>query len=166
MVTKSYPKEKDVIKVPRFEERAGFVTTNQRSKIMSKIKGKNSVPEMLLRRALWAKNIRFRVHRKDLPGRPDIVIEKYKLVIFVDGDFWHGYQWEKRKPKSNRAYWINKIERNMQKDKWVNNTLSDKGYTVMRFWEHDVKREMEACLNQVSLYIEASKQQVIPTNFY
>jgi DNA mismatch endonuclease (patch repair protein) len=162
MVTKSYPKEKDVIKVPRFEEQAGFVTTKQRSKIMSKIRGKNSVPEMLLRRALWAKNIRFRIHRKDLPGRPDIVIEKYKLAIFVDGDFWHGYEWEKRKPKTNESFWIPKIERNMQRDRFANLALEEMGYTVMRFWEHDVEKNLKACVNQVELYVEAEILTPIP----
>jgi len=157
MVNKSYPKEKDVIKVPRFEEQAGFTTTKQRSKIMSKIRGKNSVPELLLRRALWAENIRFRIHRKDLPGRPDIVIEKYKLVIFVDGDFWHGYEWEKRKPKTNQEFWIPKIERNMERDRFANVTLTEMGYNVMRFWEHDVSGNLKACVNQVQLFVEAVK---------
>ncbi|MEJ5995759.1 very short patch repair endonuclease [Pedobacter sp. Du54] len=155
MVIKSYSKEKDTIKVPRFEEHVGFVTTKLRSKIMSKIRGTNSVPEMLLRRALWAKNIRFRIHRKDLPGKPDILIEKYKLAIFVDGDFWHGYQWEKRKPKTNESFWIPKIERNMERDRYVNETLIEMGYTVMRFWEHDVEKRLKVCVNQVELYLEA-----------
>lgn len=165
MVIKSYPKEKDVIKVPRFDEQAGFITTKQRSKIMSKIRGKNSVPELLLRRALWAKNIRFRIHRKDLPGRPDIVIEKYKLAIFVDGDFWHGYEWEKRKPKTNEGFWIPKIERNIQKDKWVNNNLEEIGFTVMRFWEHDVRRNLHTCVNQVMLFVEAENLCKIPAKY-
>ena len=164
MVAKSYPKEKNIIKVPRFEERAGFTTTNQRSKTMSKIRGKNSVPELLLRHALWAKNIRFRIHRKDLPGRPDIVIEKYKLVIFVDGDFWHGFEWAKRKPKTNQSFWISKIERNMQRDRFVNETLSEMGYTVMRFWEHEVRKGLKACVNQVMLYLEAVRFWKIPNN--
>ncbi len=166
MVTKSYPKEKDIIKVPRFEEHAGFTTTKQRSKIMSKIKGKNSVPEMLLRRALWAQNIRFRIHRKDLPGRPDIVIEKYKLAIFVDGDFWHGYEWHKRKPKINQSFWIPKIERNMQRDRYANEALSEMGYTVMRFWDHEILKKLKACANQILLYIEASKINSIPVKEY
>ncbi len=162
MVAKSYPKEKDIIKVPRFDEQAGFVTTKQRSKMMSKIRGKNSVPELLLRRALWAKNIRFRIHCKDLPGRPDIVIEKYKLVIFVDGDFWHGYEWEKRKPKTNESFWIPKIERNMQRDRFANETLSEMGYNVMRFWEQDVEKNLKACVNQVVLYLEAAAILSLP----
>ena len=162
MIAKSYFKEKDPIKVPRFEESTGFYTTKERSKMMSKIKGKNSVPELLLRKALWAKNIRYRIHRKDLPGRPDIVIEKYKLAIFVDGDFWHGYDWEKRKPKSNESFWIAKIERNMQRDRFANEALGEMGYTVMRFWENEVRGDLDACVNQVELYLETVTRIKVP----
>lgn len=164
MPQKLYPIEKDVIHVPRFEESEGFYTTKQRSKTMSKIRGKNSIPELLLRKALWVKNIRFRLHRKDLPGKPDLVIEKYKLAIFVDGDFWHGYQWNVRKPKSNQGFWIPKIERNMQRDRYVSEQLTDKGYAVMRFWEHEVKTNLTACVNQVLLYIESARIDKVPFN--
>ena len=164
MAGKSYTVETDIIKVPRFEESAGFYTTKQRSKTMSKIRAKNSIPEMLLRKALWAKNIRFRIHRKDLPGKPDLVINKYRLVVFVDGDFWHGYNWSHQKPKSNLGFWIPKIERNMQRDQFANQSLQQMGYTVMRFWEHEVKENLAACVNQVLLYIEAAKIQVIPVS--
>lgn len=156
------PVEEEAIKVPRFEESAGFYTTKQRSKTMSKIKGSNSKPELLFRKALWKENIRFRVHRKDLPGKPDLVIEKYQLAIFIDGDFWHGHDWQKRKPKTNQAFWYPKIERNMQRDHFVNNSLLTMGYVVMRFWEHEVKKNLQACVNQVKLYIEAAKEGRIP----
>lgn len=162
---KAYSIEEDVIKVPRFEESAGFYTTKQRSKTMAKIKGRNSKPELRLRKALWKHNIRFRLYRKDLPGRPDLVIEKYRLVIFVDGDFWHGYQWQQRKPKTNQKFWIPKIERNMQRDKYVNNSLQAMGYVVMRFWEHEIQKNLPACINQIKLYIEAAKKGNIPENY-
>jgi len=163
-MSKPHPKELNPIKVPRFEEKAGFYTTKQRSKTMSRIRGKNSIPELLLRKALWAENIRFRIHRQDLPGRPDLVIDKYRLAVFVDGDFWHGYQWEHRKPKTNQAFWIPKIERNIQRDQFASESLSNLGYTVMRFWEHQVKQNLKACVNQVMLYIEAAKVLRIPLN--
>ncbi len=162
MKSKPYPIEKNKIQVPRFEESAGFYTTKTRSKIMSKIKGKHSLPERLLRQALWAKNVRFRLHSKHLPGKPDLVIDKYKLVVFVDGDFWHGYQWNENKPKSNQAFWIPKIERNRQRDQFVNQSLTEMGYTVMRFWENEVKQNLNACVNQVMLYIEAARVVEIP----
>jgi DNA mismatch endonuclease (patch repair protein) len=159
------PVEENAIKVPRFEESAGFYTTRQRSKTMAKIKGSNSKPELLLRKALWNENIRFRTHRKDLPGKPDLVIEKYKLAVFVDGDFWHGYQWQQRKPKTNEQFWTPKIERNMQRDQFVNNSLRSLGYVVMRFWEHEVKDHLSACVNQVKLYLEAARRGKIPENY-
>ncbi len=162
MKSKPYPLASDLIKVPRFEEKAGFYTTKQRSKTMSKIRGKNSAPELMLRKALWAKDIRFRIHRKDLPGRPDLVIDKYSLAIFVDGDFWHGYQWTVRKPKTNQGFWIPKIERNMQRDREVNEQLSSMGYTVMRFWEHEIKSNLMVCVNQIMLYVEAARGIKIP----
>ena len=153
------------IKVPKFEEAAGFYTSKLRSKTMSKIRGKNSKPELLLRKALWGKNIRFRLHKKDLIGRPDLVIDKYKLAIFVDGDFWHGYQWHKRKPKTNQNFWLAKIERNIQRDQFVNQKLTELGYTVMRFWEHEVKDNLQACVNQVLLFIETSRVIRIPYSY-
>ncbi|WP_231426812.1 very short patch repair endonuclease [Pedobacter sp. Leaf250] len=86
MESKPY-RNKEIMKVPRFEESARFYTTPTRSKNMAKIAGKNSFPELKLRKALWAKNIRFRIHPKDFPGKPDLIINKYRLAIFVDGDF-------------------------------------------------------------------------------
>ncbi len=154
----------EIIKVPRFEEEGGFYTTKQRSRTMSKIRGKNSKPEILLRKALWKSNIRYRIHQKDLPGTPDIAIRKYRLVIFIDGAFWHGYQWEEKKHriKSNQAFWIPKIERNIQRDRNVNKTLLHAGYTVMRFWEHEVEKNLDLVVNQILLYIEAAQHGVVP----
>lgn len=148
--------EEEPIKVPRFEEKAGFYTTRQRSRNMSKIKGKNSKPELLLRKALWRKNLRYRIHDSSLPGKPDIVIKKYKLAIFIDGEFWHGYNWEqiKLKLKINKEFWIPKIERNMQKDRIYNRQLQEMGYTVFRFWSEEVLKHRERVINQVLLYIE------------
>lgn len=85
---------------PRYD----FQTTPSQSAHMSKIGSKNTGCEMLLRKALWKAGFRYRLHRKDLPGKPDLVFSRYKLVVFVDGDFWHGFGWEQRKLKitSNR----------------------------------------------------------------
>jgi len=151
--------EEDRIIVPKFEEAAGFYTSKQRSYNMSRIKGKNSKPEMMLRRELWSKNIRFRLHDRSLPGRPDIVIKKYKMAIFVDGEFWHGFDWKSRKEqiKSNRLFWIPKIERNMQKDERTNRALRNMGYTVFRFWSQDIFKNLPTVINQIELFLEARK---------
>lgn len=155
-----YDEEEERIKVPRFEESAGFYTTRKRSYNMSRVKAKNSKPEMILRRAMWTRNIRYRLHDKSLPGKPDIVIKKYRLVIFVDGEFWHGYNWEERQKqiKTNRDFWIPKIERNMQKDRQTNRILTDMGYTVFRFWSREILKELPKVMNQIELYLEGMKK--------
>ncbi|GAB1858235.1 very short patch repair endonuclease [Flavobacteriaceae bacterium MHTCC 0001] len=149
-----YSEEK--IKVPKFSEESGFYTTKKRSKIMSNIRGKNTKPELMFRKALWAKGVRYRVDSKTLPGKPDVSIKKYKLAIFIDGEFWHGYNWDERKPKlkSNRGFWIPKIERNMQRDKEVNQQLQDLGFTVFRFWSNEIKQDLLMCINDVLKYID------------
>ncbi|MEM7484019.1 MAG: very short patch repair endonuclease [Bacteroidota bacterium] len=151
---KDYPEER--IKVPRFNEEAGFYTTPQRSKIMSKIRGKNTKPELAFRKALWAAGYRYRIDYKKLIGKPDIVLNKYKTTIFIDGEYWHGHNWEERKTKikTNREFWIPKIERNIQRDKEVNRELKRLGYTVFRFWESEIKKNLETCLQKVILHIE------------
>ncbi len=123
---------------------------------MSNIRAKNSKPEVLLRKALWHKKVRFRINNSKLPGRPDISIQKYKLAVFVDGEFWHGYNWDEKQSsiKSNRRFWIPKIERNMQRDREVNRQLTEQGYTVMRFWARELKNNLDQCVNDILIYIE------------
>jgi DNA mismatch endonuclease (patch repair protein) len=129
----------------------GFETTLERSKLMSRIRGTNTKPEIALRKALWALGFRYRLNVKKLPGKPDIVIRKYKLAIFVDGEFWHGYQWKTKKPKikSNTDYWIKKIEGNIARDKLNNRKLKDEGFTVLRFWEHAIRKDIEKCVSRI-----------------
>ncbi|WP_420603418.1 very short patch repair endonuclease [Flagellimonas sp.] len=155
---KKYSEER--IKVPRFNEESGFYTTPERSKIMGKIRGKNTKPELAFRKALWAAGYRYRIDYKKLIGKPDIALKKYKTVIFIDGEFWHGHNWEERKHKikTNREFWIPKIERNIQRDQEVNLALEEMGYTVFRFWESEVKKHLDTCLEKV---IESLKRNPI-----
>ena len=148
-MSKVYDEERII--VPRFNEASGFYTTPERSKMMSKIRGKNTKPELKFRKALWAAGYRYRIDYKTLIGKPDIVLKKYKTVIFIDGEFWHGYNWEERKEKikTNKEFWIPKIERNLQRDREVNYALETKGYKVFRFWEKEIKKELDECLHQV-----------------
>lgn len=152
--------KEEIILVPRFKSSNGFHTTAERSKHMAKIKAKNTKPELALRKALWKLNIRYRKANKDLPGNPDIAIRKYKIAIFIDGEFWHGYKWEDKKPKikANRDFWIPKIERNIQRDKENNLKLQIMGYTVIRFWEATIKKNIENCANEIYKFIAKSKQ--------
>lgn len=111
-------------------------TPEQRSFNMSKIRGKDTRPEMLVRRWLWANGYRYRLHRKDLPGRPDIVLSKYKAVIFVHGCFWHrhGCQFTTT-PESNREFWLAKFSKNVSRDKRNISALLEQSWRVMVIWE-------------------------------
>lgn len=121
-----------------------------RSEIMASIKSKNTVPELILRRALWATGLRYRIHRKDIFGTPDIVFNKSKVAIFVDSEFWHGKKYLNGEiPKSNTDFWIKKFERNIDRDAAVSEKLSKEGWTVVRFWESDVKKNTGDCVDIV-----------------
>ena len=136
------------ISVPRF---SGFATTPKHSAIMSRIRSTRTKAEVSFRKELWAKGARYRINYKALPGKPDIVFIKNKVVVFIDGEFWHGHNWPTRKAKikSNREYWIPKIERNMQRDIENNEALKSLGYVVFRFWEHETKENLANCINKV-----------------
>jgi len=150
---KKYPEEPIV--VPRFSEANGFYTTRQRSELMAKIKSQNTRPELKMKKALWALGYRYRKNVRKLPGCPDIVYTKHKLAIFVDGEFWHGYHWDEKKAaiKTNRGFWVPKIERNMQRDKQNNQLLADAGWHVVRFWENELKNDFDGCVNRITSYL-------------
>jgi DNA mismatch endonuclease (patch repair protein) len=134
----------------------GFETSSARSELMRKIKSNDTIPEITLRRALWKLGYRYRVNVSKLPGKPDIVFIKRKIAIFVDGEFWHGYNWsqKKEKIKSNREYWIKKIEGNIQRDIQHTESLTSLGFTVFRFWEHEIKKDLENCINKIRRAID------------
>ena len=151
---KKYP-EYDIA-VPRFNEANGFYTTKGRSELMAKIKGVNTKPELKLRKALWGMGFRYRKNVKKLPGSPDLVFYKFKLAIFVDGEFWHGYNWEEKreKIKSNRDFWIPKIERNMQRDRQNRSKLENEGWVVLRFWEQEIYKDFDNCIIKICSYLQ------------
>lgn len=126
--------------------------------IMRKVRGRDTSPELALRRRLWRRGLRYRLHSKNLPGKPDIVFPRPRVAIFVDGDFWHGNQWRIRGLSSldeqfadspNAAYWVRKIGRNAVRDGDVTLRLEYDGWRVIRLWESDLKRDMDACVRQV-----------------
>ncbi len=147
------------IKVLRFEESNGFYTTSQRSKMMSKIGAKNTKTEVLFGKALWHKGFRFRKNSKFIFGKPDFSSKKLMIAIFIDGEYWHGYDWEQRKNniKTNREFWIPKIERNMQRDREVNFKLEQLGFTVIRFWEKDIKKDFDGAVAKILEIVEAKQ---------
>jgi len=121
-------------------------------------KKKDTKPEVLLRKALWSSGLRYRKNKMDLPGIPDIVFTRAKLAIFVDGDFWHGKNWQIRKHKlekgHNGAYWISKIERNMERDNERNQQLIQNGWTVIRIWESDIYSKLSEVLSEIKKIVE------------
>lgn len=135
------------------------LTPEQRRKNMQAIKSKDTTIELALRKALWHKGIRYRKNFKGLPGKPDIAITKYKIAVFCDSDYWHGYDWENRNQriKSNRDYWVPKIERNMQRDKEVTEALENAGWKVLRFWEFQIRKELAGCVEAVCAAVEEAK---------
>jgi len=144
------------------------LTPEQRHKSMSHIRSNNTSIEILLRKALWHEGIRYRKNVKTLPGKPDIVIKKYKIAIFCDGELWHGKDWEKRKEtiKTNRNYWIPKIERNITRDNENEKKLKNKGWIVLRFWGKEIKKNLADCVNEIKEIIYEKKHELYYDNYY
>jgi len=132
----------------------GFRTTPARSDLMRKIRSRNTSPEILLRRSLKKSRLGGLSFSNDhLPGKPDIAMRRTRIAIFVDGDFWHGYKWKAKKNriKSNKEYWVNKIERNIRRDRRNNLLLQKLGWTVIRIWEHQLKRNLDHSVDRILL---------------
>ena len=127
--------------------------SSQASHVGASNRRQDTTPEILLRKALWAAGVRYRLHPPALIGRPDLVIARPRVVVFCDGDFWHGRKWSKRKGKLaegwNASYWVAKIERNRQRDRQVARVLRALGWTVVRVWESDVRRDPAAAASKI-----------------
>lgn len=123
----------------------------QRRRNMQAIKASGTKSEILLAKSLWAKGYRYRKNYSHLIGKPDIVFKKHKIAVFCDGEFWHGKDWHIKKEKlgQNREYWIKKIEHNMERDKKINLILENEGWTVVRFWDKQILRELNNCLKVI-----------------
>ena len=129
------------------------LTREQRRKNMQRIKGKDTSIEVKLRKALWEKGFRYRKNYNKLPGKPDIVLTKYKIAIFCDSEFFHGKDWEVLKPRlekgNNSQYWVSKIARNRERDDEINKRLLFEGWTVIRFWRKDISDNVEECIKVI-----------------
>lgn|SRR3989338_954884 len=138
-----------------------FNTSRERSSLMQRIKSKDTRPEKILRKKLWGLYYRFSRKESSLTGKPDIVLNKFKIVIFVDGEFWHGYNWDEKKRtiKANRAYWIPKIERNIFRDKENTKILRKLGWAVLRFWQHKIETDVEGCVKRVERAVLDRKKE-------
>ena len=126
------------------------LTPEQRRKNMQHIRSKDTSIEIKLRKALWHEGIRYRKNYKVLPGKPDIAITKYRIAIFCDSSFWHGRDFDKKKPvDTNHEYWDSKIKKNMKRDLDVNRQLKEMGWLVLRFWDIEINKQLEMCVNTV-----------------
>lgn len=137
-------------------------TPEQISFNMKQVKNKNSKIEVLLRKELWKRGLRYQKNAKTIIGKPDIVFKGKKVAVFCDSEFWHGFNWKERKNdiKSNRDFWIPKIERNIQRDMEVNEKLKEQGWTVLRFWGREIKTNLNACADIIEKVVgyEMNKQ--------
>ena len=137
------------------------MTPAQRRRNMQHIRSKDTKIETILRKALWHAGIRYRKYYDKLPGKPDIAITKYKIAIFCDGEFFHGKDWKGLRQRlthsNNSEYWTKKIDRNIHRDMEVTHEIESMGWTVIRFWGKEIKKNPENCVNQIREIIEDHK---------
>lgn len=132
------------------------LSTEQRRNNMRRIKSKDTRAEVLLRKALLEKGLSYRKNYAALPGKPDIALTRQKIAIFIDGDFWHA-RGHKDNPgeqvATNQDFWKKKLTRNVERDREVNDELTEAGWLVLRFWESDIKKDLAGCLEEIDKYL-------------
>jgi DNA mismatch endonuclease Vsr len=139
------------------------LTTEQRTKNMQAVRASGSKIETALAKALFAQGLRYRKNDRTVFGKPDLTFKKHKLAVFVDSEFWHGKDWEKRKydHKTNKEFWISKIERNIERDKEVNEKLLTEGWKVLRFWGDEIIKNLNNCINKIQKTINEAERKNI-----
>ena len=123
------------------------VTPEKRSWVMSRIRGSNTKIDLAMKDLLFKNKIKFEMYPK-IFGNPDFIIRRKKIVLFCDGDFWHGYKYQEKK-KPSKKFWKDKIERNMERDARITRKLRRDGWSVLRFWEHDIEKKPEKCVRRI-----------------
>jgi DNA mismatch endonuclease (patch repair protein) len=132
------------------------LSVEERKKNMSRIRGKNTGPEIKLRKLLWSQRIRgYRIHYT-LLGKPDIVFTKKKLAIFIDGCFWHRCPIDFQEPETRKEFWMEKINSNVERDKKNTKKLQEDGWIVLRFWEHEVRKKPEEVIMKILFSLQQS----------
>ncbi len=134
-------------------------TSEQISYNMKQVKNKDSKIELMLRKELWSRGLRYRKNVNRIYGKPDIAFIGKRIAVFVDSEFWHGYDWDNKKNefKSNQEFWIPKIERNMQRDIEVTEYLTKNGWTVLRFWGKEIKHNVKTCADRIEAIYREKK---------
>lgn len=135
-------------------------TKEQISFNMKQVKNKDSKIEIALRKELWSRGLRYQKNVTSIFGKPDLVFKGKKVAVFCDSEFWHGYNWEERKKdfKSHQEFWIPKIERNMERDKEVTEELQKQGWTVLRFWGKEIKKNASGCADIIEKAVRGELQ--------
>jgi len=139
---------------------ADMFTREQRSKNMRAIRSKGTALESKVTKELWRRGYRFRKHVKKLKGNPDIAIQKYKIVIFLDSCFWHACPIHGNRPASNVDYWDKKLARNIERDREVTEYYLNIGWNLLRIWEHEIKDDFEGTIERIIKFIKQSKQKM------
>ncbi|MDC0682623.1 very short patch repair endonuclease [Sorangium atrum] len=134
---------------------ADNMTPEQRRRTMSRIRKTDTKPELIIRRLSFARGLRYRKYVRHLPGKPDLVFAKARVVVFVDGDFWHGWRFDEWEAKLTSPYWKEKIRRNRARDREHDATLEANGWTVLRIWEHEVEADADACVDWIERAVRA-----------
>jgi len=130
------------------------LTEEQRRLNMSRIRAKDTSPEITLRKVLWSHGIRgYRIHY-NLPGKPDIVFVKKKIAVFIDGCFWHKCPIHFQEPETRKDFWLKKIESNIRRDKIVNEQLENDGWTIIRIWEHEIRKNPEKIVTKIIAFLK------------
>jgi DNA mismatch endonuclease Vsr len=137
------------------------LTKEQRRKNMQAVKSRGSKIESMLAKEMWKRGLRYRKNNKTVFGKPDFTFKKFKIAIFVDGEFWHGKDWEIKKHdhKSNHDFWYTKIERNIKRDEEVNSFLLNEGWTLLRFWGQDIKKDLLNCIFKIEKTINEATRK-------
>ncbi len=136
------------------------LSKEQRRKNMQAVKSKGSKIEILLGKEMWKRGLRYRKNDKSVFGKPDFTFKKYKVAVFCDSEFWHGKDWEikKHEHKSNIDFWHKKIQRNIERDKEVNEQLTKEGWKILRFWGKDIEKNLLLCAFKIEEVINAKKE--------
>lgn len=135
---------------------ADIMSKEQRSKTMGAIRAQSKL-ENIFSKSLWRRGLRYRKNVRKLKGTPDVVIQKYKIVIFVDSCFWHGCPVHFKRPKSNQEFWDKKIARNRERDREIDEYYIDKGWNVKHIWEHEIRTDLEGTTDETMKFINAIK---------
>ena len=126
----------------------------KRSEVMSKIRSKNTKAELLVFRELRRHKVYFQKHYKRVSGSPDIALPRKKKAVFIDGDFWHGYEFPKLKKRLGAGYWLSKIKANMERDKINAEELKKNGWEVLRVWEHDINSNFNETIGRIASFLQ------------